>query len=311
MIWYYVVFLVAFFPGMLVSRPATVRVVRLVLNASGLVLILLFGLQLGGSDALRGTVVSDLTLAVALALAAALGSVLLVSVWLRLIGFIDGSMEATTEETTTDGPPPALKVLGPLGLFAIGGIIGGFARVAPAPALIQISLFVLIAGVGIQSGADFRRLRKGGRWRPRPAQLLLLAGLPVAVIGGTMLLSLVISLALPLSWKECLICTAPMGWQTLGGPLVQQLQGARLGNLAFSANMFRDVLSLLLIPVVARGRGRCALATAPGGVSSMDVLLPVITASSGRACTIYAMWVGACCAFWAPILIWLISEIAF
>ncbi|OQC28643.1 MAG: hypothetical protein BWX70_01770 [Verrucomicrobia bacterium ADurb.Bin070] len=98
-----------------------------------------------------------------------------------------------------------------------------------------------------------------------------------------------------------------MGWQTLGGPMVQELRGRPLGNVAFLVNLFRDVVSLLMIPLVSR-RGYALLGVTAGGVSSMDILLPGILAVSGRQVLIYAMWVGASCSFWAPLLIYLIAK---
>jgi uncharacterized membrane protein YbjE (DUF340 family) len=90
--------------------------------------------------------------------------------------------------------------------------------------------------------------------------------------------------------------------------MVQELRGVRLGNVAFLANMFRDVVALVMIPLVSRGR-YLLLGVTPGGVSSMDILLPGIMAASGLQSLMYAMWVGASCSFWAPILIYLIAKV--
>ena len=89
--------------------------------------------------------------------------------------------------------------------------------------------------------------------------------------------------------------------------MVQELRGVTLGNVAFLTNMFRDVVALVMIPLVSRGR-YLLLGVTPGGVSSMDILLPGIMAASGRQSLMYAMWVGASCSFWAPILIYLIAK---
>lgn len=109
-------------------------------------------------------------------------------------------------------------------------------------------------------------------------------------------------------WSECMLCAAPMGWQTLGGPLIQELRGPQLGNLAFLTNMFRDIVALLLIPMISRGR-HAWLGVTPGGVSTMDVLRPVILAASGSQSLFQAVWVGGSCSLWAPFLIHLIARV--
>jgi uncharacterized membrane protein YbjE (DUF340 family) len=53
--------------------------------------------------------------------------------------------------------------------------------------------------------------------------------------------------------------------------MVQELRGRPLGNVAFLVNLFRDVVSLLMIPLVSR-RGYALLGVTAGGVSSMDIL---------------------------------------
>lgn len=276
---------------------------------SSWILIVLFGVQFTASEMLRGLMISDLTAAIMLAVASAVGSVVLTHIFVvGLARLANGWPTSDTTSSQQRGDAwAAAKMWGPIGLFTLGMVFGYKTSLDPSMTMINLGLFVLICTVGVQSGMEVRNLPLGRGFFTRRS-LVLFTGLPVTVIGGTLLFSASVAAFLPFTWRECMLSAAPMGWQTLGGPMVLELHSVRLGNLAFLVNMFRDIVSLLLIPIVCSGKFKI-LGLAPGGVSTMDILLPIITASAGKAYLIYAMWVGACCSFWAPILIWLISEV--
>jgi uncharacterized membrane protein YbjE (DUF340 family) len=60
--------------------------------------------------------------------------------------------------------------------------------------------------------------------------------------------------------------------------------------------------------MISRGR-HAWLGVTPGGVSTMDVLRPVILAASGSQSLFQAVWVGGSCSLWAPFLIHLIARV--
>lgn len=309
MAWYYAVFFIGAIPGLFLRGRTVAKFSEITMLLTGLILVVLFGAQFTASEILRDSMARDMTAAVVLAVAAAFGSVALT------FAFVAGLLRTNScrKGVLSHGPTRrkaagmTIRMWGPLGFFTLGMLIGYMTGHDPSDACIKVVLFILIGAVGVQSGMEVRLLQRERESLTRRS-LILFAGLPVAVIGGTLLLSALMTVFLPLTWLECMLVVAPMGWQTLGGPLVMELRSVRLGNLAFLVNMFRDIVSLMIIPVVCRGRYGI-LGVAPGGVSTMDILLPVVTASAGKEYLIHAMWVGACCSFWAPILIWLISEV--
>jgi uncharacterized membrane protein YbjE (DUF340 family) len=193
-----------------------------------------------------------------------------------------------------------------LSLLLVGIVVGVVVPAVQVELPIKIFLLLMILAVGVQSTRELRTLSTGES-ASRGVALFILLALPVAVMAGTLCFCAGAGLFLKYGWRDSMLCGAAMGWQTLGGPMVQELRGLQLGNVAFLTNMFRDVVSLLLIPLVSR-RGYELLGVTPGGVSSMDMLLPGIMAASGRHVLLYAMWVGASCSFWAPILIYLIAK---
>jgi hypothetical protein len=345
---YYLIFFVGLLSGMLVQRPRFFDVAHGVLVGCGYLLIALFGFQMASSFLCGDSQWGDVASAGVLAVCAATGSVVFAFLFLWLVSKLLGMLEygnvgmmylegrapsrpplelATTERGPPDcspcSPPifqdstiplflprfiPAryLPVTISLSLLLVGIAVGVVVPAVPVELPIKVFLLLMIFAVGFQTTRELRTLSTG-QSASRGVALFILLALPVAVMAGTLCFCAGAGLFLKYGWRDSMLCGAAMGWQTLGGPMVQELRGLQLGNVAFLTNMFRDVVSLLLIPLVSR-RGYELLGVTPGGVSSMDILLPGIMAASGRHVLLYAMWVGASCSFWAPILIYLIAK---
>jgi len=61
------------------------------------------------------------------------------------------------------------------------------------------------------------------------------------------------------------------------------LGGMKLGAIAFLANLFREIVTFFVLPVVAKYFGGVT-SIAPGGATTMDVTLPLIQRVSGEIC---------------------------
>ncbi|HOT58944.1 MAG TPA: lysine exporter LysO family protein [Spirochaetales bacterium] len=70
------------------------------------------------------------------------------------------------------------------------------------------------------------------------------------------------------------------GWYSLSGVLITSMGDELLGMTAFIANMARETLALLLIPILAHTRIPYT-AIGVGGATAMDVTLPLIEKSLG------------------------------
>jgi len=311
---YYLVFLLGLLAGALVHNPRIHRIAHWVMVSCGYALITLFGFQMASSSVIGRSLLTDIISATVIAVSAACGSVVISLIFIGAIrSFSKASVSCPPEQPSAVHPERHVwrPVFRSLGFLIVGIFAGRWMPVLAVGTPIRAFLLLMIVCVGLQSAEELRTLSKD-RVKDRSAtgaSLVLFFGLPVAVIAGTLLFSAVAGLFLRYGWRETMLCAAPLGWQTLGGPMVQDLRGVRLGNVAFLANMFRDVVALVMIPLVSRGR-YLLLGVTPGGVSSMDILLPGIMAASGRQSLMYAMWVGASCSFWAPILIYLIAKVA-
>lgn len=316
MIIYYLVFLIGMPPGYVISDPRKARLAYWVMVGCGYALIALLGMQMAAAPEVRRSLPCDLLAAALIALFAAIGSVLVALLFIWGVQTIFARQEpAAASEAIQPAAPhlPRGHIWRPtgiaFGLLFLGMLCGTLLPAANLGMLIRICLLTMILAVGIQSGYELRiYMQQRPQDRPTtPSARILFLGLPIAVMAGTLVCSAGTGFFLPFRWSDCMLCAAPMGWQTLGGPMIQDLRGPRLGQVAFLTNMFRDVISLLLIPLISRKRFTL-LSVTPGGVSTMDILLPSIMAASGRQSLVYAMWIGACCSFWAPVLIYLIAR---
>ena len=316
MIDYYLVFLAGVVPGYAVRHPRLGRVAYALMAVSGNTMVALYGLKIASAREFRQALPWELFSATLIALLAAVGSVLAALAFVRTV---QGLSRVRGAEAACMPPPAASapsrgrawRVTGfSVALFGLGGIGGRLLPVLQVDAVLRILLLTMITAVGVQSGQALRAFRQQREHRPpgdRSARVIFL-GLPVFIMAGTLLFSAGAGLLTDYRWSECVLCAAPMGWQTLGGPMVQDLRGPRLGNLAFLTNMIRDIVSLLMIPLISRGR-QAWLGVTPGGVSTMDVLLPGILASSGPLHLFQAVWIGGSCSLWAPFLIHLVAKV--
>ena len=150
----------------------------------------------------------------------------------------------------------------------------------------KITLFGLMLLVGMGAGADSsaaQMLRRHG-WR--------LALLPVAVIVGTLVGTGAAALAWPgLEIRESLAVGAGFGYYSLSSLIIRELSGADWAAVALLSNICRELLTLLLAPVLVRIAGPSAPAAA-GGATSMDTTLGVTVQCAGRAWAVPALFSG-------------------
>lgn len=316
MIDYYLVFLAGVVPGYAVRHPRLGRVAYALMAVSGNTMVALYGMKIASVREFRQALPWELFSATLIALLAAVGSVLAALAFVRTVqglSRVRGAEAACMPPPAASAPSSgrAWRVTGlSVALFGLGGIGGRLLPPLQVDAVLRILLLTMITAVGVQSGQALRAFRQQREHRPpgdRSARVVFF-GLPVFIMAGTLLFSAGAGLLTDYRWSECVLCAAPMGWQTLGGPMVQDLRGPRLGNLAFLTNMIRDIVSLLMIPLISRGR-QVWLGVTPGGVSTMDVLLPSVLTASGSQYLFHAVWIGGSCSLWAPFLIHLVARV--
>ena len=137
------------------------------------------------------------------------------------------------------------------------------------------ALWLLMLLVGISIGSD-RRLGEILRTL-RPRVLLL----PMATTVGTFAGTALISLFLTYSVSECMAVGAGFAYYSLSSIFISQYKGPELGTIALISNIARELITLLLTPVLAKYLGPLAPISC-GGASTMDTTLPVITRYCGK-----------------------------
>ena len=137
------------------------------------------------------------------------------------------------------------------------------------------ALWLLMLLVGISIGSD-RRLGEILRTL-RPRVLLL----PLATTVGTFAGTALMSLFLAYSVSECMAVGAGFAYYSLSSIFISQYKGPELGTIALISNIARELITLLLTPVLAKYLGPLAPISC-GGASTMDTTLPGITRYCGK-----------------------------
>lgn len=192
-----------------------------------------------------------------------------------------------------------------LAFFAVGllgGIYGLFPDWLLNEDLTTYALFVLMFLVGISIGSDksaFYILRKLN------FKVVLV---PLTVIIGSLLGTAIISLMLAdIDIKEATAVGAGFGYYSLSSIFISQLHSQELGVIALLSNIFREIITLLGVPILVKYFGKLA-GIATGGATAMDTTLPVIVKFTGKEYGIIAIFSGIILTILVPILVTVILE---
>jgi uncharacterized membrane protein YbjE (DUF340 family) len=172
--------------------------------------------------------------------------------------------------------PVAIIILSALAIGIAAGVLG----LAPAPlescldTLIMAMLCLLLFVIGLdmsQNRSVVAQAKKLG-WK-----MLLL---PFFIAAGSILGALFISFFIGMDPRYAMAIGAGFGWYSLSGIMLTGLVGAQVGTMALLSNVFREMLSIIIMPLVVRLFGRL-VAIAPGGATTMDTTLPVVVRYAG------------------------------
>lgn len=165
------------------------------------------------------------------------------------------------------------------------------------------ALSILLVTVGIGLGRN-RSLLSAIR-----SEGLSILALPIISGLGSLTATAVISPFLGLPLNQGLAIGSGFGWYSLSGVLISNLGFPELGGLAFLTNVFRELLAIVMIPYFAKRLGPlCAIA--PGGATTMDTTLPLITKSAGETCAIAAIIHGMALSSAVPFLVSFFIQLA-
>ena len=161
--------------------------------------------------------------------------------------------------------------------------------------LIQFGLYLLLFFIGIDIGKndnilnDLKKLNKKVLFLPFITIISSLAGGAVA------------SILLPLSMGESVAISAGMGWYSFSAIELSKVS-VELGGIAFLANIFRELLAIFFIPVIAKKIGSFE-SVSVAGATAMDSVLPIINKSNPAEISIISFYSGLVISIVVPILI--------
>lgn len=185
--------------------------------------------------------------------------------------------------------------------FFILGIAAGLSGMIPESIidgdLTFYALCALLLCVGIGIGSDRNIVTKFKSLDVRMALLPL--GTALGTFAGSLVVSFILSGRSPL---DCLAVGSGFGYYSLSSIFITEYKGAELGTIALLANIIREMVTLLLSPVLAKVFGPLAPISS-GGVTSMDTTLPIIMASSGEQYSAVSIFHGFILDFSIPFLV--------
>lgn len=193
-----------------------------------------------------------------------------------------------------------------LGSFLLGLALGGIDLVPTAIVESDLGnylLYLLLFLVGLSVGNDRDTIRGFRQLSPR------LLALPFLTIIGSMCGGVVAALLLGQSLYEMLAVSQGLAYYSLSSILITEKLGITLGAIALFSNVFRELLTLLLAPLLVKYLGPLA-PIAAGGATTMDVTLPAILNASGKEYLVPAIYHGFVCDFSVPIFVTLFIELS-
>ena len=180
------------------------------------------------------------------------------------------------------------------------GILAGFlvlpeGFMAWTGLLLTISLCVLLVLIGIDIGTEgtlAENFRSAG-WRVGVFPFVSMVAMVAAAVAAAVIL--------PLSLQDSLCVGGGFAWYSLAPAMLAEYS-TRISAISFMHNVFREILGILLIPVVAGKIGYIESYGLPGS-PSMDVCLPVVERSTSSDVAVYSFINGAILSAAVPILI--------
>lgn len=185
--------------------------------------------------------------------------------------------------------------------FFVAGVLAGLSGKLPTgydfDKYGSYALYVLMFLAGTSIGSD------KNSWKVLATHNYKIIWVPVTIVIGTLLGAALAAAILPtLTLRESLAVGAGFGYYSLSSVFITQLHSQALGVVALLSNIFREVATLLITPILVRYFGNLA-GIASGGATAMDTTLPVISKYSGKSYAIVAVFSGIVLTILVPFLV--------
>ncbi|WP_462281247.1 LysO family transporter [Salinivirga cyanobacteriivorans] len=166
------------------------------------------------------------------------------------------------------------------------------------------ALYLLMFLVGISIGADSSAFKV-----IKQVKLKILL-VPLATIAGTFLgMILIMPFLAEISFTDLQAIGAGYGYYSLSSIIIAEMRTETLAVIALIANVIREIITLILTPILAKNAGKLAPVNS-AGATSMDTTLPVITRYVGKEYAIISVFHGTVLTILVPVIVSLFLEMA-
>lgn len=159
---------------------------------------------------------------------------------------------------------------------------------------LSLNFLILLIGIDIGSNKSLLKdLRKNGM------KILLI---PLCIIIGSLVGGIITAIIYSLPLKSSLSIASGFGWYSLSGVLLTNLDNAQIGTTAFLTNIFRELIAVITIPIIALKLNKYTT-IAPAGATSMDTTLPLISKATNPEVVVASFLNGVILSSLVPIFI--------
>ena len=168
-----------------------------------------------------------------------------------------------------------------------------------------VALCALLLCVGISIGLNPDMKSEIKSLNPR------LALLPVATILGSWMGAMAAFFIMlggdggiihPRGLTDCLAIDSGFAYYSLSSIFITEYRGAELGTIALLTNIIREMITLLMTPLMAKWFGPLAPISS-GGATTMDTTLPIITQTVGQRYVALSIYHGFVTDFTVPFFV--------
>ena len=191
--------------------------------------------------------------------------------------------------------------------FFVLGVLFGYFEIIPLSAVDNdigfYALCCLMFCVGLSLGNDSNTLKRFTKLNPRFYLL------PLTTIVGTLSGCAIVSLLLPdRSAIDSMAVGSGFGYYSLSSIFITEYKGAELGTIALLSNIIREIMTLLLAPLLVKYFGKLAPISV-GGATTMDTTLPIIVRFSGKEFAVISVFHGFILDLSVPVLVTIFCSI--
>ena len=159
------------------------------------------------------------------------------------------------------------------------------------------ALYFMVFVAGIEIGGNRHIIKK----ICNPQSILLAVAIPTAVTIGSLGGAALSAFVTGMEMRDALLVGSALGWYSLSSVVISTLYSVEIGTIAFLANMLREVLAFLAIPLLIQINNFLALA--PSVAATMDSGLPVVIKYTNIHVGLFAFINGLLLTLLVPVLL--------